>query len=247
MRLRGVLQSLQSAAERILFGRPRETMSKAPGKTLPVAALPSAGGLPDTARGGSRIPFKLGLVVVVASLCSGFATYLILTGLTPTDKPFHIPDDFDITKELGHAWRMIREASSRAAGSSSSFTINAGGNLTLDNSGPTVSNRLNPGAPMTLNGGTFTVLADPPVLQSMGTLTLGQGNSTVNLIGTTGGAAVNLTYSNLVRNLGATVNFVSQNLPMGGAGTNNQINFTGTVPQLSSNGNLFMPYATVSD
>ena len=83
MRLRGVLQSLQSAAERILLGRPRETMSKAPVKTRPVAALPSAGALPNTARGGSRIPFKLGLVVVVASLCSGFATYLILTGLTP--------------------------------------------------------------------------------------------------------------------------------------------------------------------
>src|SRR4029079_4159205 len=83
MRLRGVLQSLQSAAERILLGRPRETMSKAPGKTRPGAPLPSVSALPDTARSGSRIPFKLGLVVVVASLCSGFATYLILTGLTP--------------------------------------------------------------------------------------------------------------------------------------------------------------------
>ena len=83
MRLRGVLQSLQSAAERILLGRPRETMSKASGNTRPAAALPSASALPDTARGRSRIPFKLGLIVVVASLCSGFATYLILTGLTP--------------------------------------------------------------------------------------------------------------------------------------------------------------------
>ena len=33
MRLRGVFQSLQSAAERILLGRPRETMSEASGKT----------------------------------------------------------------------------------------------------------------------------------------------------------------------------------------------------------------------
>ena len=32
MRLRGVFQSLQSAAERILLGRPHETMSKASGK-----------------------------------------------------------------------------------------------------------------------------------------------------------------------------------------------------------------------
>ncbi|MGA7456801.1 MAG: hypothetical protein WBW51_05695, partial [Methyloceanibacter sp.] len=81
MRLRGVFQSLQSAAERILLGRPRETMSKASGKTRRPAE--SAIALPGTARGRSRIPFKLGLIVVVASLCSGLATYLILTGLTP--------------------------------------------------------------------------------------------------------------------------------------------------------------------
>ena len=40
-------------------------------------------GLPGAARGRSRLPFKLGLTVVVLSLCSGLATYLILTGLTP--------------------------------------------------------------------------------------------------------------------------------------------------------------------
>ena len=40
MRLRGVLQSLQSAAERILLGRPRETMSKASGNTRPAAGAP---------------------------------------------------------------------------------------------------------------------------------------------------------------------------------------------------------------
>ena len=81
MRLRGVFQSLQSAAERILLGRPHETMSKASGSTRTSAKSTSA--LPDTARSRSRIPFKLGLIVVVASLCSGLATYLILTGLTP--------------------------------------------------------------------------------------------------------------------------------------------------------------------
>ena len=31
----------------------------------------------------SRLPFTLGLITVVLSLCSGLATYLILTGLTP--------------------------------------------------------------------------------------------------------------------------------------------------------------------
>ncbi|MFT3785858.1 MAG: WYL domain-containing protein [Tepidisphaeraceae bacterium] len=30
------------------------------------------------------------------------------TGVTSTDNPYHIPDGFDLSKELGHAWRMIR-------------------------------------------------------------------------------------------------------------------------------------------
>ena len=38
---------------------------------------------PSTARARSRLPFTLGLITVVLSLCSGLATYLILTGLTP--------------------------------------------------------------------------------------------------------------------------------------------------------------------
>ena len=65
MRLRGVFQSLQSAAERILLGRPHETMSKASGKTRASAPPESVGALPGTARGRSRIPFKLGLIIVV--------------------------------------------------------------------------------------------------------------------------------------------------------------------------------------
>jgi two-component system, NtrC family, nitrogen regulation sensor histidine kinase NtrY len=34
-------------------------------------------------RGGNRLTFTLGLITVVLALCSGLATYLILTGLTP--------------------------------------------------------------------------------------------------------------------------------------------------------------------
>jgi two-component system nitrogen regulation sensor histidine kinase NtrY len=41
------------------------------------------GGLRETVRSSGRIPFTLGLIVMVLSLCSGLATYLILTGLTP--------------------------------------------------------------------------------------------------------------------------------------------------------------------
>jgi two-component system, NtrC family, nitrogen regulation sensor histidine kinase NtrY len=77
MRLRGVFQSLQSAAERILLGRPHDTMTKTSGRPRSAAALP------ETVRARSRLPFTLGLITVVLSLCSGLATYLILTGLTP--------------------------------------------------------------------------------------------------------------------------------------------------------------------
>lgn len=77
MRLRGVFQSLQSAAERILLGRPQQTMTKVSGRPEPAPALP------DAVRGRRRLPFTLGLITVVLSLCSGLATYLILTGLTP--------------------------------------------------------------------------------------------------------------------------------------------------------------------
>jgi two-component system, NtrC family, nitrogen regulation sensor histidine kinase NtrY len=37
----------------------------------------------ETLRSSSRLPFALGLITVVLSLCSGLATYVILTGLTP--------------------------------------------------------------------------------------------------------------------------------------------------------------------
>jgi two-component system nitrogen regulation sensor histidine kinase NtrY len=82
MRLRGVLQSLQSTAERILLGRPRDPMSAA-SSNAEGPRRPGPAALPETVRSRSRLPFTLGLITVVLSLCSGLATYLILTGLTP--------------------------------------------------------------------------------------------------------------------------------------------------------------------
>ncbi len=72
MRLRGVFQSLQSAAERILLGRPREAMSQAPGRHAPrrgARRQPAPCRIRPEAR--SRLPFTLGLIIVVLSLCSG--------------------------------------------------------------------------------------------------------------------------------------------------------------------------------
>ncbi|HSD92627.1 MAG TPA: PAS domain-containing sensor histidine kinase [Methyloceanibacter sp.] len=49
------------------------------GKPYPPAVGPWREGV----RGGNRLTFTLGLITVVLALCSGLATYLILTGLTP--------------------------------------------------------------------------------------------------------------------------------------------------------------------
>ena len=80
MPLRGVLQFLPSAAGRLL-GRSRNAMTQSLGETAATAARPTPAG--DPIRNRSRLPFLLGLIIVVLALCSGLATYLILTGLTP--------------------------------------------------------------------------------------------------------------------------------------------------------------------
>jgi len=82
MRLRGVLQSLQSAARRLAPAGPREAMSHPSFDTARSGQALPAGGL-SGARPRRRLTFTLGLITVVLSLCSGLATYLILTGLTP--------------------------------------------------------------------------------------------------------------------------------------------------------------------
>ena len=43
----------------------------------------TAGAQRDPTRARRRLPFTLGLITMVLSLCSGLATYVILTGLTP--------------------------------------------------------------------------------------------------------------------------------------------------------------------
>ena len=70
-RLRNVFQSSQKPAKRKTILRPLDAMSGS-----------GQGGKPST-RARRRLPFTLGLITMVLSLCSGLATYVILTGLTP--------------------------------------------------------------------------------------------------------------------------------------------------------------------
>jgi two-component system nitrogen regulation sensor histidine kinase NtrY len=77
--VRRVFQSSPKAAKRkTSFLRPQLDMAAPSGqgeKSLPGQVSPNT-----RAR---RLPFMLGLITMVLSLCSGLATYLVLTGLTP--------------------------------------------------------------------------------------------------------------------------------------------------------------------
>jgi two-component system nitrogen regulation sensor histidine kinase NtrY len=84
MRLRSVLQSLQKAAKLAELGRPPEAMIHPPGNTgSSDRVLPMDAPRDPVRSRRSRLPFTLGLITMVLSLCSGLATYVILTGLTP--------------------------------------------------------------------------------------------------------------------------------------------------------------------
>jgi two-component system, NtrC family, nitrogen regulation sensor histidine kinase NtrY len=82
--LRSVFQSLPNVAQRLVFWRPRRAItdpSASQGdKKQPIAGPEATHRDPVRSR---RLPFTLGLITMVFSLCSGFATYAILTGLTP--------------------------------------------------------------------------------------------------------------------------------------------------------------------
>ncbi|MGH6736969.1 MAG: ATP-binding protein [Methyloceanibacter sp.] len=72
--MRSVVQTSQEPAKR--------TGSFSPGQGSATASA-QAEKAPPGPRAGRRLPFTLGLITMVLSLCSGLATYLVLTGLTP--------------------------------------------------------------------------------------------------------------------------------------------------------------------
>jgi two-component system, NtrC family, nitrogen regulation sensor histidine kinase NtrY len=83
MRLRSVFQSLRKAAKPKTPGHPHEAMIQPPGDTGSSDRVSPPGAQRDPASSRRRLPFTLGLITMVVSLCSGLATYVILTGLTP--------------------------------------------------------------------------------------------------------------------------------------------------------------------
>jgi len=116
--------------------------------------------------------------------------------------------------------------------------VNNGGTVLLDNSGANNNNRLGTSAGIKLNGGTFQVNgnASTALSESLGTLTLGAGSST--LASNPDAAGGTLTFAGLSRPAGSGgfVNFTGTAL-----GNTNRVKFTG----LTNTGGL-LPFATVN-
>ena len=96
------------------------------------------------------------------------------------------------------------------------------GTFAMDNTGSqNLGDRVNDTAPVTLRGGTVTLIGAPaaPSAETLGTVTLAEGHSTINA---TAGAGVSatLTLASLSRAAGATVNFTGTNLGLAGNAAN---------------------------
>src|SRR5262249_11267814 len=116
--------------------------------------------------------------------------------------------------------------------STTGVTLNTGGSLVLDNTAANNSDRVADSVPVTLNGGTLSVLGNgtSASTESLGPITATSGNSVVTT--TSGGAGVTLTAASLTRNAGATVSFqAGSGQTLGSAG--NKITFTSS-PSLTS-------------
>ena len=81
--LSSFLQSLRKSLESWGLWRPRQGEAPAHAGEAKSGAPLDDGAAPGTANSARRLPYKIGLIIMILSLGSGLATYAILTGLTP--------------------------------------------------------------------------------------------------------------------------------------------------------------------
>ncbi len=133
------------------------------------------------------------------------------------------------------------------------LNVLVGATFTLDDTTVNLPNRLSSSATIALNGGTLSYLGNNlnaiASAQTVGAITLGSGNNTISVIDGTGiGSTAILTSAGLLREAGATVNFIGSTTLLGGAYS--QIQFTSPITA-AANGpfvnltNGILPYATV--
>lgn len=131
---------------------------------------------------------------------------------------------------------------------SSQFTVNVGASLILDNDfGANLADRIGD-VSLTLSGGTLTFIGQSGAASSeyVGTITLNTNFGSTIQSQAVPGSKATLISNALARNAGATVNFMGlgQDLDT----LNNQIRFVGSLPQMTSPGDIrnILPYATVT-
>src|ERR1051325_9520002 len=119
---------------------------------------------------------------------------------------------------------LVLSGTDAAIASSSSVTINARAALTLDNLTSINSNRINNGAALTMNGGTFNFInaADNAtgLSERLGALSVGAGANTINAQPSAGNSI--LTFTSLGRTATAAINFAGDVL----GSSSNQIAFS---------------------
>ena len=81
--LSSFLQSLRKSLDSWGLWRPRQGEAPAHAGEAKSGAPLEDGAAPSTAGSARRLPYKIGLIIMILSLGSGLATYAILTGLTP--------------------------------------------------------------------------------------------------------------------------------------------------------------------
>jgi len=98
--------------------------------------------------------------------------------------------------------------SGNGTANSTTFTVNQGGTLTLDNTGTNKTNRVSTTNALTLNGGQFIFKGNGSAAasQSVGALTLPTNTSTVTVFSGAGGSTI-LTFASLNRSAGAALLF----------------------------------------
>ena len=103
---------------------------------------------------------------------------------------------------------LTLSGSGALASIATSFTINLGATLTLDNSSTAVASRLPDALALTMNGGNFNFIGNTAALSSetTGALTPASGHNVVTVTPGTGGSTT-MTFASFARTAGATVLF----------------------------------------
>lgn len=124
---------------------------------------------------------------------------------------------------------LTLSGSAGAVASATSYVINAGGTLKLDNSGSTNGNRI-ASAPITMNGGTLNFIGAAGLTESTGNFTSAVGANTLAL---SGAATTTLAFGSFSRTGGSTVNFTAAN-------TSDRATFTGLTSNAFINAGTFV-------